>query len=37
MEFIVLGTIGALALVGIGAAVVETVRDGYGQIPTRRA
>ena len=37
MEFIVLATIGALSLVGIGAAIVETIRDGYGPIPTRRA
>jgi Flp pilus assembly pilin Flp len=37
MEFIVLAAIGALALVGIGASVVETIRDGYGPIPTRRA
>ena len=34
IEFII---IGALAVAGIVGAVVITVRDGYGRIPTRRA
>ncbi len=33
-EFII---IGALAVAGIVGAIVVTVRDGYGRIPTRRA
>ncbi len=37
MEFIVLAALAGLALVGVGATVVETVRDGYGPVPTRRA
>jgi hypothetical protein len=34
IEFII---IGALAVAGIVGAVVVTVRDGYGRIPTRSA
>jgi len=34
IEFVI---ISALAVAGIVGAVVVTVRDGYGRVPTRRA
>jgi len=34
IEFIILGALAAAAVVG---AIVTTVRDGYGRVPTRRA